>query len=103
MEPLVAMLLAFSAGWFLRSATQWRRDAKRARVEIVHAAPPPAPPPAAIEPRVERLLERLTERMETLEDRIDFAERILDARGTPVRPRSLEAQARAVPEASTRP
>lgn len=99
MEPIV-IIMAFSVGWFLRSTAQWRRDAKRNRADI--APPPPAPPPAPIEPRVERLLERLNQRMETLEDRIDFAERLLDARSAPMRPNSLEAQPTTLPGSSIR-
>lgn len=99
------LVVGIPVGWFLRSAEQWRRDAKRAR-KIAPPPPAPAPPaapPVSIEPRIERLLERLSQRMETLEDRIDFAERLLDARGTPVRPKGFEATTSGVlPETSTR-
>jgi hypothetical protein len=75
------VVFATPTGYFLRSAVQWRREARDAtRI----SAPPPAPPhpaPVAGEVRMERLLDRLSQRMETLEDRIDFTERLLDSRG----------------------
>jgi hypothetical protein len=76
------MVFGTPVGWFLRSAAQWRREARRvappAAPPQVHAAPVAAP--ASTEIRVERLLDRLNQRLETLEDRLDFAERLLDSR-----------------------
>jgi hypothetical protein len=76
----LGMFFSLPFGWFLRSAVQWRRDARRAA-----PLPPPAPPPAILPPgispeRVETLLERIGQRMESLEDRVEFTERLMDER-----------------------
>ena len=68
-------------GYFLRSTVQWRREAREATRTLAPPAPAPAPPATSGETRLERLLERLNQRMESLEDRIDFTERLLDSRG----------------------
>jgi hypothetical protein len=66
-------------GWFLRSAAQWRRDARRAP-QPPPAAPPPIVPPGISPERVEKLLERIAQRMESLEERVEFTERLMDDR-----------------------
>jgi hypothetical protein len=79
-------------GWFLRSAAQWRRDAKRIPSPVIQpvAISPPQPPPT--EARLERVLDRLSHRLETLEERIDFAERLLDTRSAGHRPEVFDAK-----------
>jgi hypothetical protein len=84
-EILMTLLTGFGAGWFLKTAFIWRRDAKKVlppEVRVVTAAAPP-PPPAPTETRIERLLEKMNQRLEALEDRIDFTERLLDTRSSP--------------------
>jgi hypothetical protein len=82
-------------GWFLRSAAQWRREAKRLTQPIQVVAPQEHRPTQPVEARVERALDRLNQRLETMEDRLDFAERMLDTRsGT----RKADAQIQPVRE-----
>ena len=81
-EIFFTLLFGFGAGWFLKTAFIWRRDAKKAlpaETRVVTVAPA-ATVPASTETRLERLLEKLGQRMEALEDRIDFTERLLDKR-----------------------
>jgi len=83
-EVFFTLLFGFGTGWFLKTALIWRRDAKKAlppETRVVTVAP--AASPATQEARIERLLEKLGQRMEALEDRIDFAERLLDDRNRP--------------------
>ncbi|MGH7468297.1 MAG: hypothetical protein ACRENP_09955 [Longimicrobiales bacterium] len=87
------VLMALPFGWFLRSAAQWRREARQNQVPVVQpVVVSPSTPPA--EARLEKVLERLTQRLETVEDRIDFTERLLDARssGAPLQGRRDPAQ-----------
>lgn len=83
-EILVGLFVGFwmgaPIGWFMKSAFTWRRDAKR----LANSEPKPVASPEASAPgmnaRMESLMERLAQRLETVEDRLEFTERLLDAR-----------------------
>ena len=75
---VLGLFLWLPFGWFLRSAWQWRREAKRVEPPVVREAVQPAPPPE--NRRVELLLERLVHRLESVEERVDFTEQLLDNR-----------------------
>jgi hypothetical protein len=84
-EIIAGLILGFwigaPVGWFLKAAFTWRRDAKR--LSHTEAKPVPAPPqqPAPqVNSRLESLMERLNQRLETVEDRLEFTERLIDAR-----------------------
>ena len=76
---ILGMMFALPFGYFLRSAVQWRREARRVA--------PPVTQPVAIsateapaEARVVKALERLNHRLESVEERMEFTESILDSR-----------------------
>jgi hypothetical protein len=78
-------IVTFWGGWFLKTALIWRRDARKAeaRQELPPAPARPAPQPhvaPAMENRLERLVDLVNRRLEAIEDRMDFAERLLDSR-----------------------
>jgi len=76
----VGFWLGAPIGWFLKSAFTWRRDAKRLAQGEPKTVPPPTPAPTEVSTRMENLMERLAQRLETVEDRLEFTERLLDAR-----------------------
>jgi hypothetical protein len=76
------VLMALPFGWFLRSAAQWRRDARRLEAPVVQPIVMSSSPASPADARLEKVLERLTQRLESMEDRIEFTERLLDARTT---------------------
>jgi hypothetical protein len=84
-EVIAGIILGFwmgaPIGWFMKAALTWRRDAKRATQggESKPAAAPVQPVPQ-LTARIESLMDRLNQRLETVEDRLEFTERLLDAR-----------------------
>jgi hypothetical protein len=77
---ILGAFLWLPVGWFLRSALQWRREARRVEHPVVQQVVQPAPPPESR--RLELLLERLVHRVESVEERIDFTEQLLDSRSS---------------------
>jgi hypothetical protein len=80
-EIIVGIIFGFwigaPVGWFMKSAFTWRREARRLSPSEPNAVPAPAP---ALNARMESLMERLSQRLETVEDRLEFTERLIDAR-----------------------
>lgn len=80
-EIIASIILGFwmgaPVGWFLKSAFTWRREARRLANPEPMPLPPSAPP---IDSRLEKLVERFSQRLETLEDRLEFTERLLESR-----------------------
>jgi hypothetical protein len=79
-------LFAFPTGWFLKTAFVWRREAKKmAQPEgrvINQSAPAPSHAAAGVESRLERMVDLVNRRLEAMEERMEFAERLLDSRST---------------------
>jgi hypothetical protein len=83
-EVIAGIILGFwmgaPIGWFMKAALTWRRDARRATQGESKPAVPPVQPVPQLTARIESLMERLSQRLETVEDRLEFTERLLDAR-----------------------
>lgn len=76
-------LFAFPTGWFLKTAFVWRREARKATTQVEPPRSVSQPTPqasAAVENRLERLVDLVNRRLEAMEDRMEFAERLLDSR-----------------------
>ncbi len=103
MPPEIVFSLFFGTcvgipvGYFFKAAMNWRREAKRQALPAPEVRLIPAQQSPSLEPRLERLLEKVGQRLEAIEDRLEFTERLLDAR-TKARP---ELEARRGPSAVT--